>query len=84
MANKIDANEYTRLVVEKFEGNFAICSTKSGAQFELDENWYDLKWGLKDDEISKAAFKKDVEKWTANGDTWKIHAPEILQVFGVW
>ncbi len=36
MANKIDANEYTRLVVEKFEGNFAICSTKSGAQFELD------------------------------------------------
>jgi hypothetical protein len=62
---------------------FVFSDESLGAQFELDENWYDLKWGLKDDEISKAAFKKQVATWTVNADSWKINAPE--KVFtSVW
>lgn len=33
---KINADEYTKLTVDRFEGNYAVCQTRSGASFDLD------------------------------------------------
>lgn len=39
----IDVNEYTTLTIDRFEGNFAICETKSGATLDLDIDLVDKK-----------------------------------------
>ena len=58
------------------DGNFMYTSGNPGAAFELEENWYGLKWTLKDDPEREAAFRKELARWTARADGWKIDAPE--------
>ncbi|MBO5940289.1 MAG: hypothetical protein J6R18_03725 [Kiritimatiellae bacterium] len=62
---------------------FVYSDASRGAEFELDENWYDLKWGLNEDQERKASFKKELAELTRCAQAWRITAPE--KVFSsVW